>query len=311
LKYGTQARANWRALISAALLGSSVGLGLGVTLLSAGLASHVADHADDVRMAQAAAAGSGSYLDTQGAGLHTGLERYGLRTGVDAKIVAARFAVDRGGFKAKRRADLECLTDAVYYEARGEDVRGQAAVAQVVLNRVKHPAFPKSVCGVVFQGSSHRGCQFSFTCDGSMRRHRESAAWNRARVVASRVLAGNITRYVGSATHYHTTAVSPFWAPQMARVAQVGVHVFYKFSPYKLRALPSGEPAMEQAVLISLPAAQAHEVRVSPSVEKAIEASLQPAATDASATAGAKAPAAKPAEAAMLTAPQQVSAAAS
>ena len=256
-------------------------------------------------MAEAAEAGLPTYLDTQGAGLHMGLERYGLRAGGDAKIVAARFAVDRGGFKAKRRADLECLTDAVYYEARGEDVRGQAAVAQVVLNRVKHPAFPKSVCGVVFQGAGHRGCQFSFACDGSMRRGRESAAWARARVVASRVLAGNITRYVGSATHYHTTAVSPFWAPQMLRVAQVGVHIFYKFSPYKLRALPSGEPAMEQAVLISLPAAEAADVRVSPTVEKAIEASLQPAAAEP------KTPAPKPAEAAMLSAPQAATASAS
>lgn len=307
MKYGTQVRAQGRALISAALLGSSVGLGFGVTLLSAGLARDVADHADSVRMAEAAVGRSGSYLDTQGAGLHMGLERYGFRDGADAKIVAARFAVDRGGFKAKRRADLECLTDAVYYEARSEDLRGQAAVAQVVLNRVKHPAFPKSVCGVVFQGSGHRGCQFSFTCDGSMRGHRERAAWERARDVAARVLAGDVTRYVGAATHYHTTAVSPFWAPQMLRVAQVGVHVFYKFSPYKLRALPPGEPAMEQAVLISLPAAQAPEVHVQPTVEKAIEASLQPVAAEQKPGA----PAAKPAEAAMMSPAQATTAGAS
>ena len=127
--------------------------------------------------------------------------------------------------------ELECLSQAVYYEARGEGPRGQQAVAQVVLNRVRHPAFPKSVCGVVFQRASARGgCQFSFACDGSMRRGREGGAWTRAEKIAARALSGAVMGEVGSATHFHTTAVAPNWGPRMMRVAQVGLHVFYKFN---------------------------------------------------------------------------------
>lgn len=126
--------------------------------------------------------------------------------------------------------ELECLAQAVYYEARGETPSGQAAVAQVVLNRVRHPAFPKSICGVVFQGAYHRtGCQFSFACDGSMRRARDIGAWARARKVATRTLAGTLSSEVGSATHFHTINVSPGWGPRLMRVAQVGMHIFYRF----------------------------------------------------------------------------------
>jgi spore germination cell wall hydrolase CwlJ-like protein len=126
--------------------------------------------------------------------------------------------------------ELECLADAVYYEARGETPSGQAAVAQVVMNRVRHPAFPKSVCGVVFQGAVNRtGCQFSFACDGSMRHARDIGAWGRARRIASRALAGDMTNEVGAATHFHTTNVSPGWGPRLLRVAQVGMHIFYRF----------------------------------------------------------------------------------
>ncbi|WGM38174.1 cell wall hydrolase [Caulobacter sp. NIBR1757] len=124
--------------------------------------------------------------------------------------------------------DLECLTQAVYYEARGETPAGQAAVAQVVLNRVRHPAFPKSVCSVVFQ-RAFGVCQFSFACDGSMRRGREPGAWSRARKVASRAIAGYVMPSVGNATHFHTINVSPGWGPRMVRVEQVGLHIFYRF----------------------------------------------------------------------------------
>ena len=126
--------------------------------------------------------------------------------------------------------ELDCLAEAVYYEARGETPSGQAAVAQVVLNRVRHPSFPKSICGVVFQGAYRQiGCQFSFACDGSMRRSRERGAWGRAQKVASRALSGSVMNEVGSATHFHTTGVSPGWGPRLLRVAQVGMHVFYRF----------------------------------------------------------------------------------
>ncbi|HYE44672.1 MAG TPA: cell wall hydrolase [Caulobacter sp.] len=131
-----------------------------------------------------------------------------------------------GALDASR--DLECLTQAVYYEARGETPDGQAAVAQVVLNRVRHPAFPKSVCAVVFQ-RTQGVCQFSFACDGSMRRGREPGAWRRAQRVAERALGGQVMASVGNATHFHTINVSPGWGPRMVRVQQVGLHVFYRF----------------------------------------------------------------------------------
>lgn len=126
--------------------------------------------------------------------------------------------------------DLDCLTQAAYYEARGEGRDGMRAVTQVVLNRVRHPAFPRSVCSVVFQGAGRRtGCQFSFTCDGSMRGRVNQAAWNRAREVASSALSGAVYSNVGNATHFHTTGVSPSWRHSLVRVSQVGSHLFYRF----------------------------------------------------------------------------------
>lgn len=125
---------------------------------------------------------------------------------------------------------LECLTAALYYEARSEGADGERAVAQVVLNRVRDRAFPKSVCGVVFQGS-HRstGCQFSFTCDGSMNARRNLGAWDKARMIAAAALAGEVYATVGSATHYHANYVMPWWASSLARVGQVGAHIFYRW----------------------------------------------------------------------------------
>ena len=126
--------------------------------------------------------------------------------------------------------DLECLTQAVYYEARGESGEGQRAVAQVVLNRVRHPAFPKTVCAVVFQGAAvGHGCQFSFACDGSMHDRREPAAWRRAETVAARALGGTIMAEVGKSTHFHAVGYGSQWDGDMIRVAQVGMHIFFRF----------------------------------------------------------------------------------
>ena len=139
---------------------------------------------------------------------------------------AAPFA---GGLDRSGRG-LECLTAAIYYEARSEPPDGQRAVAQVVLNRVRHRAFPGSICGVVFQGSQRRtGCQFSFTCDGAMRRPREPGAWARAREVAEAALAGHVHAPVGLATHFHTTAIRPWWAASMRHAVTVGSHIFYRW----------------------------------------------------------------------------------
>lgn len=126
--------------------------------------------------------------------------------------------------------DLDCLTQAVYYEARGEGRDGMKAVAQVVLNRVRHPAFPKTICGVVFQGAARgSGCQFSFTCSGVMRGGVNRAAWDRARAIASGAMSGSVFASVGNATHFHTTGVSPTWRNSLIQVSQVGSHLFYRF----------------------------------------------------------------------------------
>jgi hypothetical protein len=136
-----------------------------------------------------------------------------------------------------RTRALHCLTQAVYYEAAREGEKGQAAVAQVVLNRVRHPAYPKSICGVVYQGAARStGCQFTFTCDGSLRWAPEASYWKQAKAVAERALAGYVDKQVGSATHYHAQYVAPYWAPTLVKMTQVGQHIFYRWTG------PWGEP---------------------------------------------------------------------
>ena len=114
---------------------------------------------------------------------------------------------------------IDCLAQAVYYEARSESEDGQRAVAQVVLNRVRHPAWPNSVCGVVYQGPMRPGggCQFTFTCDGSLATRRPAPRWDEARRIAAEALGGRTYAPVGLPTHYHTNAVFPAWAPQLVK----------------------------------------------------------------------------------------------
>lgn len=123
--------------------------------------------------------------------------------------------------------DLDCLAAAIYYEARGESADGQAAVAQVVLNRARHPAFPKTVCGVVYQGAAPRACQFSFVCNGAMRRPREPGAWAKAKTVAARALSGYVMAQVGQATSFHA-AHGGSRLTGMTRMTRVGGQVFYR-----------------------------------------------------------------------------------
>jgi spore germination cell wall hydrolase CwlJ-like protein len=130
-----------------------------------------------------------------------------------------------------RARAVTCLTMAIYYEAANQGADGQAAVAQVVLNRVRNPLFPKTVCGVVFQGSNlPTGCQFTFTCDGSLARRPSVDGWGRAKAVAERALGGFVQRNVGEATHYHTIWVVPYWQATVLKVAQIGAHVFYRWN---------------------------------------------------------------------------------
>lgn len=127
----------------------------------------------------------------------------------------------------RMRATL-CLASAIYYEAATEPDEGQRAVAQVVLNRVRHPEWPNTVCGVVYQGSDRPGCQFSFACDGAMARGPMVAHWIRARRHAEAALAGDTYAPVGSATFYHTLQVAPAWRLRMTPVTIVGAHIFYR-----------------------------------------------------------------------------------
>ncbi len=123
---------------------------------------------------------------------------------------------------------LQCLTEAIYYEARNQSDDGQRAVAQVVLNRVRHPAYPNTVCGVVYQGSERTtGCQFSFTCTGVMGPIGDAAAWARAQRIAAAALRGHVFRPVGLAVNYHTTAIRPYWAPSLVVQTTIGAHIFY------------------------------------------------------------------------------------
>lgn len=141
---------------------------------------------------------------------------------------ALALRVDNSGVDRGRA--LQCLTAAIYYEAASEPDAGQRAVAQVVLNRVAHPAYPDTICGVVYQGSERRtGCQFSFTCDGSLARTPSRMFWLRAKNVARAALAGYVYAPVGLATHYHTVQIHPYWADSLAYLGTIGAHRFYRF----------------------------------------------------------------------------------
>jgi spore germination cell wall hydrolase CwlJ-like protein len=124
---------------------------------------------------------------------------------------------------------LKCLTQAIYYEAANEPLLGKRAVAQVVLNRLKHPAYPNSVCGVVYEGANESVCQFSFSCDGSLLRPPMARQWAESRAVATAALAGDVVPEVGSATHYHADYVVPRWAFTLGKLRQIGTHIFYRF----------------------------------------------------------------------------------
>jgi hypothetical protein len=140
-----------------------------------------------------------------------------------AFVLRARSGLDQA-------RSLDCLSQAVYYEAATESEEGQRAVAQVVLNRMRHPSWPNSVCGVVYQGPMRAGggCQFTFTCDGSLARRPAGEAWTRARRIAAEALSGRVFAPVGLSTHYHAAYVLPAWAPRLAKTATIGLHHFYR-----------------------------------------------------------------------------------
>jgi hypothetical protein len=153
-----------------------------------------------------------------------------------------------------RRRAQRCLTQAIYYEAALEPTEGQEAVAQVILNRVRDPNYANTVCGVVFEGAERTtGCQFSFTCDGSLGQPPVRWAWEKARVVAERALAGHVATRVGTATHYHADYVHPWWSPTLNKLTQIGAHIFYRWKgvygePSAFRQVYAGrEPLIDEA----------------------------------------------------------------
>jgi hypothetical protein len=127
--------------------------------------------------------------------------------------------------------DINCMAQAIYFEARGESYRGQVAVGQVVMNRLHHPIYPKDICQVVFQNQQmHNACQFSFACDGIPETINDPKSWKQAEEIARGVINGNLyLTEVGKATHYHANYVYPDWAPRLKRVAKIGHHIFYQF----------------------------------------------------------------------------------
>ena len=148
-----------------------------------------------------------------------------------------------------RARAVQCLSTAIAYEAGREPIEGQQAVAEVILNRVRDPLFPKTICGVVFAGAARRtGCQFSFTCDGSLMRRLPDGILVNTRAVAEAALDGANPVRTPGATHYHASYVSPYWAPSLVRVTRIGAHIFYRLpfgaglTQLARAVTPRGEP---------------------------------------------------------------------
>lgn len=262
------ARYRMRALIAASSIGLLIGASAGAAFLGGQLAKSASSRTQAARLMQMAEAYNGDFTPSAALGMHplnstamtiaARYAPYGGNTPASEKLamadapaaepkaqvlsvdletpatkVASLPAVRAAAafaFKGHSQTDSDCLTQAVYYEARGEGADGMRAVAQVILNRVRHPAFPKTICGVVYQGGFQRtGCQFSFVCNGAMGGPVESWAWRRAKDIASAALNGYVMKAVGTSTHFHTLNVDPRWAGNMVQVTTVGSHIFYQF----------------------------------------------------------------------------------
>jgi spore germination cell wall hydrolase CwlJ-like protein len=127
-------------------------------------------------------------------------------------------------------AEHRCLSEALYYEARGEGRQGQQAVAEVVFHRMNNGNYGHSICAVVYEGAGHSGCQFTFTCNGDLTREKEIDAWRDSEVLAAQILTGEVPLHnaTGGATNYHAISVLPDWADTMNKTTQIGNHIFYR-----------------------------------------------------------------------------------
>lgn len=223
-------------------MGLRMKLGLGCAAVAVGLVAASALPGADPESASVAALAAEFRAQPEPVVERSSITRYAEMLGPDSPVSGTLERLERDlssletqtgqlirTAKASAR-EAECLAEAIYYEARGETRKGQIAVAQVVTNRVRSKHFPDSVCDVVYQGSERRtGCQFTFTCDGSMDRDPAGRPWDRAQLVASYVLNQDPDSLVGRSTHYHTKAVNPKWARTLKQQKVVGDHIFYSW----------------------------------------------------------------------------------
>jgi spore germination cell wall hydrolase CwlJ-like protein len=131
----------------------------------------------------------------------------------------------------------KCLSEVLYYEARGEGAGGQKAIAEVVFHRMNHGNYGHSICAVVYEGKNHPGCQFSFTCNGDANRPKQMSAWRQSEALAAQILTGQVPlkNATGGALNFHAISVSPDWAETMDKTTQIGNHIFYRGAPRPTR----------------------------------------------------------------------------
>lgn len=173
---------------------------------------------------EVAVASSGASAQPAGPGM---IKRAGDTSLMHAAVARPMMQIKIQNLESER----QCLTEGIYYEARGESTAGQLAVAEVILNRVAAGRYADTICGVIMQGKTSNQCQFSFVCNGDMDKPREHAAWRRAERVAALVLGGEVRNsLIGGATYYHASYVNPSWKDRMVEVKKIGQHIFYQLA---------------------------------------------------------------------------------
>jgi spore germination cell wall hydrolase CwlJ-like protein len=163
-----------------------------------------------------------------------------------APVEAPAPAIPKDSPLSRLVAEHRCLSEVMYYEARGEGSSGQKAIAEVVFHRMNNGNYGHSICAVVYEGAGRPGCQFSFACNGDARRAKDRQAWRNAEFLAARILTGEVrlANATGGATNFHATSVEPEWAPTLRRTTQIGNHVFYRGGPGV--AVPAVVPAVAE-----------------------------------------------------------------
>lgn len=271
-----------------------------VIITAAGMPAMAMRASDQREEAQASASAPiyGRYLsvEPEGPAVRAELVAYSTKGGYGARALAPIMGepMDRRALTVAAEARLagnarqesfetrekRCLAEAIYYEARGESYQGQRAVAEVVLNRTRSSHYPSTVCGVVYQGSKRgTGCQFSFTCDGSLNHKPKGAPWREANAIAADMTANGWDALTNRATHYHTVAVDPAWGARLVETTRIGAHIFYRFPSKKERlTIEAGLRAQAEAAEraeADAPAASNEEAGAEPVTTLSPEASNQ------------------------------------